>query len=79
MAGLTAPRPLAATDNRHAFDCGRNSLNQWFRRHAWQNQEANVSRTTVICDTATGEVAGYVALSAAQIERALLPKSAQRN
>jgi GNAT superfamily N-acetyltransferase len=79
MAGLTPPRPLAATDNRQAFDCGRDSLNQWFRRHAWQNQEANVSRTTVVCDTATGDVAGYVALSAAQIERALLPKSAQRN
>ena len=79
MAGLTPPRPLAATDDRYAFDCGRESLNQWFRRHAWQNQEASVSRTSVICETATGEVAGFVALSAAQIERAYLPKSAQRN
>jgi predicted N-acetyltransferase YhbS len=79
MAGLTPPRPLAATDDRNAFDCGRESLNQWFRRHAWQNQEASVSRTSVICETATGEVAGFVALSAAQIERAYLPKSAQRN
>ena len=79
MAGLTPPRPLAAADDRNAFDCGRESLNQWFRRHAWQNQEASVSRTSVICETATGEVAGFVALSAAQIERAYLPKSAQRN
>ena len=38
-----------------------------------------MSRTSVICETATGEVAGFVALSAAQIERAYLPKSAQRN
>jgi predicted N-acetyltransferase YhbS len=79
MAGLTPPRPLAATDDRNAFDCGRESLNQWFRRHAWQNQEANVSRTSVVCDTATGDVVGYVTLSAAQIERAHLPKYAQRN
>ena len=79
MAGLTPPRPLAAADDRNAFDCGRESLNQWFRRHAWQNQEASVSRTSVICETASGEVAGFVALSAAQIERAYLPKSAQRN
>jgi len=79
MAGLTPPRPLAVTDDRNAFDCGRESLNQWFRRHAWQNQEASVSRTSVICETTTGEVAGFVALSAAQIERAYLPKSAQRN
>jgi predicted N-acetyltransferase YhbS len=79
MAGLTPPRPLAATDDRNAFDCGRESLNLWFRRHAWHNQEASVSRTSVVCDAATGSLAGYVALSAAQIERAHLPKSAQRN
>lgn len=79
MAGLTPPRPLVATDDREAFDCGRESLNQWFRRHAWHNQESSVSRTSVMCDTATGAVAGYVSLSAGQIERAYLPKSAQRN
>ena len=79
MAGLSPPRPLAAGDDRNAFDCGRESLNQWFRRHAWHNQEASVSRTSVICDTATGAIAGFVALSAGQIERAHLPKSAQRN
>lgn len=51
----------------------------WFRRHAWRNQEAGVSRTNVVCDSADGTIAGYVSLSAAQIERAHLPKSAQRN
>lgn len=79
MAGLTPPRPLAADDDRDAFDCGRESLNHWFRRHAWQNQEAGVTRTSVICDAMTGAIAGFVALSAAQIERAHLPKPAQRN
>jgi predicted N-acetyltransferase YhbS len=79
MAGLTPPRPLTITDDREMFDCGRESLNQWFRRHAWRNQETGASRTSVICDTATNEVVGYVSLSAAQIEREFLPKSAQRN
>jgi predicted N-acetyltransferase YhbS len=79
MAGLTPPRPLAPSDDRDAFDCGRESLNLWFHRHAWRNQEAGVSRTNVICDGTTGAVAGYVCLSAGQIERAQLPKSAQRN
>jgi predicted N-acetyltransferase YhbS len=79
MAGLTPPRPLAATDNRDLFDCGRDSLNAWFRRHAWQNQQASVSRTSVVFDTSSGDIAGYVSLSAAQIERGALPKSAQRN
>jgi hypothetical protein len=79
MAGLTAPRLLAAGDDRDTFDCGRETLNHWFRRHAWRNQQGGMSRTSVVCDTVTRAVAGYVALSAAQIERAHLPRSAQRN
>jgi predicted N-acetyltransferase YhbS len=79
MAGLTPPRPLAAEHDRDSFDCGRDSLNQWFRRHAWRNQQSGMSRTSVICDSMTGAVAGYVALSAAQIERAHLLRSTQRN
>jgi GNAT superfamily N-acetyltransferase len=79
MAEVTPPRPLAESDDRSRFDCGRESMNQWFRRHAWNNHAAGISRTNVICDAATGEVVGYVTLSAAQIERAALPKSRQRN
>lgn len=79
MAGLTPPRPLTAADDRDAFDCGRESLNQWFRRHAWRNQESVISRISVVCDRETGGIIGYVSLSAAQIQREYLPKSAQRN
>ncbi|MCF8710416.1 hypothetical protein [Rhizorhapis sp. SPR117] len=79
MGGLTPPRPLAEEDDRDAFDCGRDSLNQWFRRNAWRNQQSGVSRTSVICDSETGRVVGYVSLSAAQIERAFVPKADQRN
>lgn len=38
-----------------------------------------MSRTSVMSELATGAIVGYVTLSAAQIERAYLPKSAQRN
>jgi GNAT superfamily N-acetyltransferase len=79
VADIAAPRPLAETDDRSRFDCGRESLNQWFQRDAWTNHAAGISRTNVICDAVTGEIAGYVTLSAAQIERAFLPKSQQRN
>jgi GNAT superfamily N-acetyltransferase len=79
MAGLTPPRPLATDDDRDAFDCGRESLNNWLRRHAWRNQQDGTSRTSVICDLTTGVIAAYVTLSTGQIERAHLPKSAQRN
>ncbi len=76
---ITVPRALSEADDRYLFDCGRDSLNLWFQRHAWQNHVNHVSRVNVICDTATGAIVGYVALSAAQIERAYLPKSQQRN
>jgi predicted N-acetyltransferase YhbS len=77
--GLSPPRPLAAEDDTAEFHCGRDALNHWFRRHAWRNQQLGVSRTTVMCDAANGGIVGYVSLSAAQIERAWLPKAQQRN
>jgi predicted N-acetyltransferase YhbS len=78
-SGVTPPRPLAETDDRAAFKCGRESLDLWFRRHAWANHAVGASRVNVICEAATGAIVGYVTLSAAQIERAYLPKSQQRN
>jgi predicted N-acetyltransferase YhbS len=78
-AALTPPQPLEAADDTTGFDCGRDALNQWFRRHAWRNQQSDVSRTSVVCDPVTGVIVGYVSLSAAHIERAWLPKALQRN
>lgn len=79
MAEVTPPRPLAEEDDRSVFDCGRDSLNGWFHRHAWHNHAAGLSRTSVICDAVTGSIAGYVTLSAAQIEREFLAKAHRRN
>lgn len=79
MAAFTPPRPLVESDDRDLFDCRRESLNTWFRRHAWFNQVNNLSRVTVIADAASGRIVGYVTLSAGQIERAFLPKSLRRN
>ena len=79
MAEVTPPRPLAETDDRNRFDCGRDSLNGWFLRHAWHNHAAGISRTSVICDLSGGLIVGYVTLSAAQIERAFLARAQQRN
>jgi GNAT superfamily N-acetyltransferase len=79
VAEITPPRPLAEEDDRDAFDCGRESLNAWFRRHAWHDHVSGVSRSSVICDAETGIIAGYVTLSAGQIEREFLAKADQRN
>lgn len=78
-AAFTPPRPLAADDDTAAFDCGRDALNRWVRRHAWRNQDLGVSRTSVICGAETGGIVGYISLSTAQVERAWLPKAQQRN
>jgi GNAT superfamily N-acetyltransferase len=79
MAEVTPPRALSEGDERSQFDCGRDSLNAWFRRHAWHNHVSGISRTSVICDATTGLIVGYVTLSAAQIEREFLAKAHQRN
>ena len=79
MLAVAPPRPLAEEDDRASFDCGRESLNQWFLRHAWANHVSGASRITVLPSASDGRIAGYVTLSAALIERAYLPKSQQRN
>jgi GNAT superfamily N-acetyltransferase len=79
VAAVTPPRPLTETDDRAEFDCGREALNTWFRRHAWANHVSGASRVNVISDASSGRIIGYVALSTSQIERAFLPKSQQRN
>jgi GNAT superfamily N-acetyltransferase len=76
---VNPPRALTEGDDRDSFDCGRDSLNAWFRRHAWANQVNNVSRVTVLTEANSGRIVGYFTLSAAQIERSFLPKPQQRN
>jgi ribosomal protein S18 acetylase RimI-like enzyme len=79
MAAVTPPRPLNEDDDRTNFDCGRDSLNSWFRRHGFANHASGASRVNVIAEANTGRIVGYVTLSAAQIERGFLPKAQQRN
>jgi GNAT superfamily N-acetyltransferase len=79
MVKISAPRPLAQTDNRADFDCGHAVLNYWFQRHAWGNEKVSASRTYVIMDEDAGRVAGYVTLATGQIEREFLHKAKQRN
>ena len=79
MAEVTPPRALTEEDERSGFDCGRESLNAWFQRHAWHNQAGNISRTTIICEANANRIVGYVSLSAAQIERGFLAKADRRN
>ncbi len=55
-----------------AFDCGQETLNQWLRKHALQNQGAGAAQTYV---GLVGEtVIGYYSLAVGQIELADAPE-----
>jgi len=79
MEGVARPRPLTKEDDRDLFDCGQETLNSWFRRNAWRNQQAGVSRTSVLTHLETGKIIGYVSLTVGEVRREFLPKSRQRN
>ena len=49
-----------------AFDCGQESLNQWLRKHALQNQGAGAAQSYV--GLVGGVVIGYYSLAVGQIE-----------
>lgn len=79
MGRIEQPRLLTKTDDRTNFDCGEPTLNTWLDRHAWRNERSDSSRTYVAMDTQASRIAGFYALATGNIERAYLPKPAQRN
>jgi len=49
-----------------SFDCGKEALNRFLIRHAWQSQQAGASQT--YCVMADEEIAGYYTLVVGQVE-----------
>jgi GNAT superfamily N-acetyltransferase len=68
-AKFSAIEPLNSDHEIENFDCGEPSLNNWLLSRALENMENRVSRTYVTCPATTIKVAGYYALSMAQIMR----------
>jgi GNAT superfamily N-acetyltransferase len=54
------------------FDCGREALNRFLARYAFQNQQAGASQTYVALNGET--VAGYYTLVVGQVEHAAAPE-----
>lgn len=54
------------------FDCGRDELNRYLVRYAWQNQQANASQTYV--GVVDGAVAGFYTLAVGQVMREEAPE-----
>lgn len=77
---LSAPEPLAAHHDLAAFVSGVQSLDDWLKRRAAQNQASGASRTFVIREGANGtKVAGYYALSSSAVAPAAAPGRFRRN
>jgi GNAT superfamily N-acetyltransferase len=56
LVAVSRPPPLAEHDDRSSFDCGRDSINMWFHRHAWFNHSGGASRVTVLTGAASGRI-----------------------
>ena len=57
---------LLRSHNHDAFDCGREALNRFLIRFAFQNQQAGASQTYVAL--AEGEIVGYYTLVVGQVD-----------
>jgi GNAT superfamily N-acetyltransferase len=69
-------RRLEEFDQVEAFDCGDEPLNNYLKRHAWENQQkSSIGVTYVAIDEgAPSTVLGYFTLATASVPRDAFPK-----
>ena len=79
MAGgiLEPPRRLTRDDDRASFDSGASELDDWFRRFAFENQQANNAVTYVT--VRDGVALGYYAIAMSAYSIGSLPERMQKN
>ena len=67
-------RPLDATHDRAAFDCGVTALNDFLRKTARQHREKGLSNTFVLLnEEAPADILGFFTLSFLEVDATLLP------
>lgn len=69
--------PLGPQHDRSAFSCGRDDLDDWFRRRAGQDQRRDLARVFVAVDPDAG-VVGFYSLSAFTLALDQLPQALSR-
>lgn len=71
-----AIRRLQEQDETAGFDCGDEPLNNYLRRHAWNNQQKSAIGVTYVAidDAAPGAVLGYFTLATASAPRNRFPQ-----
>jgi GNAT superfamily N-acetyltransferase len=75
-----AIRRLEEEDHTAGFDCGDAPLNNYLRRHAWNNQHKSSIGVTYVAveDAAPTVVLGYFTLATASIPRSRFPEKTVR-
>lgn len=69
---------LGKQHQKENFDCGEESLNQFLKKYARQNQEKGFGRTFVAILPNKKEVLGYYTLSAGSITFEIIPEKLPR-
>lgn len=69
---------LSADHDRSTFSCGQESLDEFLRRFAGQNQKTGVSKTYVAVRSGDKRVYGYYSISAGAVHFADLPEDLRK-
>ena len=69
---------LSGRHDRSQFDCGSQSLNEFLRRYAGQNQRLGIARTYVAVPPGSSRVEGYYSVSSGAVRFADLPDELAR-
>lgn len=70
--------PLGRRHDRASLDCGDPALDEFFRRHAGQNQERGISRTYVATRRDDSRVLGFYTLAAGSVPIRDFPEAERR-
>ena len=73
---LSPPILLSCSHYTDNFDCGNYALNNWLKRYALRNQQANAARTFAICKE--NHVIGFYSLATGSIEYETASKRTQK-
>jgi GNAT superfamily N-acetyltransferase len=70
--------PLTANHNREAFDCGEESLNDFLKRFARQNDEKGLGRSFVAVKSGEPTIYGYYTIASGTLRFAAIPENLPR-
>jgi GNAT superfamily N-acetyltransferase len=73
---ISTPVRLSRYHIVEGFDCGYPQLNEWLQRYAWQNQQANVARTFVVC--VKSRVVGFYSLAVGAVDHIEAPQRVKK-